>query len=135
VKANVANPLLTEIAKDCQQALEEVKLNHSYHKLLLAGEGLGGTVAANLAAQHPGDYNHMVLLNPLLSLPALVLSRPGLLWQALPLRGTWFSGADLATAWASSPLSKVQNISSAALIVTSRRDTTKQAIVLKYIKI
>ena len=27
-----------------------------------AGEGLGGTVAANLAAQHPGDYNHMVSL-------------------------------------------------------------------------
>ena len=25
-----------------------------------AGEGLGGTVAANLAAQHPRDYNHLV---------------------------------------------------------------------------
>ena len=28
-------------------------------------------------------------MDPLLSLPALVLSRPGLLRQSLPLRGTW----------------------------------------------
>ena len=24
------------------------------------GEGLGGTVAANMAAHHPSDFNHMV---------------------------------------------------------------------------
>jgi len=127
VEANVANALLTEISKDCHQALDEVKLHRNYYKILLVGEGLGGTVAANMAAHHPSDFNHMVLVNPDLSLPALVLSRPGLLRKALPLRGPWFSGTDLATAWAASPLSNVQNISSAALIITSRQDTTKQA--------
>ena len=34
-------------------------------------------------------FKFQVLLDPLLSLPALVLSRPGLLRQSLPLRGTW----------------------------------------------
>ena len=33
-------------------------------------------------------------MDPLLSLPALVLSRPGLLRQSLPLRGTWYHICD-----------------------------------------
>ena len=28
--------------------------------IVKAGEGLGGTVAANLAAQHPRDFDHLV---------------------------------------------------------------------------
>ena len=28
--------------------------------IVKAGEGLGGTVAANLAGQHPRDFDHLV---------------------------------------------------------------------------
>ena len=38
--------------------------SHACHILMVtivkAGEGLGGTVAANLAAQHPRDFDHLV---------------------------------------------------------------------------
>ena len=39
-------------------------------------------------------FSFQVLVNPVLSLPALVLSRPGLLRKALPLRGPWWIGDD-----------------------------------------
>eukprot|EP00090_Calanus_glacialis_P003352 TRINITY_DN12483_c0_g1_i6.p1 TRINITY_DN12483_c0_g1~~TRINITY_DN12483_c0_g1_i6.p1 ORF type:complete len:954 (-),score=189.63 TRINITY_DN12483_c0_g1_i6:91-2922(-) len=104
---------------DCHQAVIAQISNLNYGEVLLMGVGMGGTIASNLAAKHPDTYGHMILVNPVLSLPSLIVARPNYLRRIFNPDSTWFTPVDVAKTWKASPLSQVGQIKTPVLMITT----------------
>jgi len=106
---------------DCHQAVIREITGWPYGSLsvLLMGAGMGGTIASNLATKHPDTYKHMILVNPVLSLPSLIVARPNYLKRIFNPDRAWFTPVDIAKTWEASPLRKVHQIRAAVLMITT----------------
>merc|ERR1712013_139741 len=123
------NKLHTTHDDICHQAISDELSEGVYGEVLLLGEGLGGTITSNLATRYPEEFNHVILINPVLSLPSLIVSRPHYLRRIFTPAGPWFSPVDISSTWAVSPLARVGDMQAAVLIVTTHDTLTAQATV------
>jgi len=115
---------------DCHKAVTEEVADNSHTNILLMGVEIGGTISANLAAKYPNIYGHIILVNPILSLPALIVSRPNYLKRIFNPDRNVFTPLDVSRIWKASPLSQVEDIHSAVLLITSWNLLNTQAAVL-----
>ena len=92
---------------DCHEAVTRAIESNGYGQVLLMGEGMGGTIAFNLATKYPDNYDHLVVVNPVVSLTSLAVLRPNYLKRILKPSQNWFTSADIAEAWKVSPLSQI----------------------------
>ena len=88
-------------AQDCHLAVMAELGEGAGRRVVVAGRGLGGGVAALLAAQYPHIYHLTILSDPVVSLPGLAAIRPHVLARLLGVAAA--RPADMARAWADSP--------------------------------
>ena len=110
----------------CHQVISDELSEGVYGEVLLLGEGLGGTITSNLAIKYPEEFTHVILINPVLSLPSLIVSRPQYLRRIFTPAGPWFSPVDISSTWSVSPLARVGDMQAAVLIVTTHDTLTSQ---------
>jgi len=110
---------LEKEVEDCHHVVICETRDWDYDNILLLGHGMGATVASNLAARHPGTYGHMVLVNPILSLPMLIVERPNYIRRIFNPKSFWFTPVDVASSWKASPLSQISQIKTTVLLITT----------------
>merc|ERR1719334_1481542 len=76
-------------------------------------------------------YDHIILVNPILSLTSLVVIRPNYVRRIFGPHDSWFTPVEIARSWEASPLSQVEKMKAAALIITTWDSIKSQVAVFK----
>ena len=106
-------------AQDCHLAVMAELGEGAGRRVVVAGRGLGGGVAALLAAEYPHIYHLTILSDPVVSLPGLAAIRPRVLARLLGVAAA--RPADMARAWADSPARRPPR-AGAVLLLSSGQD-------------